>query len=177
MKFINNVIIIISILLSIFSFNYLMFIGLIPLLIISFIIRKHNKYLEFVYLLFLLISYVLGFIYDYYDKVYYFDALAHSLFGLVGSIYSLPLLNKLKKYDINSLVFNVFFIIIFTLSLASLWEIFEFTIDRIFENANMQRSLNNTMKDIISAFLFSILYSFVYVERPIVVEKIFIRRN
>lgn len=177
MKFINNVIIIISILLSIFSFNYLMFIGLIPLLIISFIIRRYNKYLEFVYLLFLLISYVLGFIYDYYDKVYYFDALAHSLFGLVGSIYSLPLLNKLKKYDINSLVFNVFFIIIFTLSLASLWEIFEFTIDRIFENANMQRSLNNTMKDIISAFLFSILYSFVYVERPIVVEKIFIRRN
>lgn len=177
MKFINNSLIIISFLLSLFSKNYLMFIGLIPLLIISFIIRRYNKYLEFVYLLFLLISYVLGFVYDYYDKVYYFDALAHSLFGLVGSIYSLPLLNKLKKYDINSLVFNVLFIIIFTLSLASLWEIFEFTIDRIFENANMQRSLNNTMKDIISAFLFSILYSFIYIERPIVVEKIFIRRN
>lgn len=177
MKFVNNSLIILSLILSLFSKNYLMIIGLIPLLGISLIIRKYNKNLEFVYLIFLFISYILGFVFDYYNKIYFFDALAHSLFGLVGSIYALPLLNKLKKYDFNNIIFNVFFIIIFTLAIAGLWEIFEFTIDKIFESANMQRSLNNTMKDIISALLFSILYSFIYLEKPKLIEKIFIKRN
>lgn len=177
MNFINNSLIILFLILSLFTKNYLMIIGLIPLLGISLIIRKYNKNLEFVYLIFLFISYILGFVFDYYNKIYFFDALAHSLFGLVGSIYALPLLNKLKKYDYNNIIFNFFFIIIFTLAIAGLWEIFEFTIDKIFESANMQRSLNNTMKDIISALLFSILYSFIYFEKPKLIEKIFITRN
>jgi len=177
MKFINNSLIILSLILSLFSKNYLMIIGLIPLLGISFIIRKYNKNLEFVYILFLFISYILGFVFDYYNRIYFFDAIVHSLFGLVGSVFALPILNKFKKDDFNNIIFNVFFIIIFTLGVASLWEIFEFTIDEIFENANMQRSLNNTMKDIISALLFSILYSFIYFENPKLIEKIFIKRN
>lgn len=177
MKFINNILIILSLILSFFSKNYLMIIGLIPLLGISFIIRKYNENLEFVYILFLFISYILGFVFDYYDKIYFFDALVHSIFGVFGSIYALPLLNKFKRYDFNNIVFNVFFIIIFTIALAAFWEVFEFTIDKIFESANMQRSLNNTMKDIISALLFSILYSLVYIEKTKLIEKLFIKRN
>lgn len=177
MKFVNNIMIILSLVVSLFSKNYLSIIGLIPLLGLSLLIRKYNKNLEFVYLLFLFISYILGYVYDFYDEVYFFDALAHSLFGLFAGIYALPLLKLLKRYDLKNILFNIVFIIIFTISMASLWEIFEFTVDKIFTSANMQRSLNNTMKDIISALLFSIMYSLIYFEKPKLIEKLFISRN
>ena len=177
MKFINNVVIVLSFLVSLFSLNYISILGLIPLLGLSLLIRKYNNNLEFVYLIFLFISYVLGYVYDFYDTVYYFDALAHSLFGIFASIYALPLLKILKRYDNKNKLFNVIFIVIFTLSLASLWEIFEFTIDKINGNIKMQRGLNNTMKDIISALLFSVMYSFVYFEKPKLIEKLFITKN
>lgn len=176
MKKVNNIIIIISLITSLISKKYLLTIGLIPLLLLSFLIRKYNKNLELIYLIFVFFSYILGFSYDLYNKIYYFDALAHSLFGIVASIYALPLLNILKKYNNKNKLFNVIFILIITLSLASFWEIIEFTIDKIF-NSNMQRSLNNTMKDIISAFLFSIIYSLIYLDKTNKIEKIFINKN
>jgi len=177
MRFINNIVIILSLMISLFSKNYLVVIWLIPLLGLSLLIRKYNKKLELVYLLFLFVSYILGYVYDFYDEVYFFDALVHSLFGLFAGIYALPLLKILKKYDFKNRLFNVIFIIIFSLSMASLWEIFEFVIDKIFVNANMQRSLNNTMKDIISAFLFSIMYAFIYFEKSRLIEKLFITKD
>jgi len=177
MKLINNTIIILSLIVSILTKQYLLFLGLIPILFISLLIRKYNKNLEFVYLVFVYFAYVLGFVYDYYDKVYFYDALVHSLFGLVASIYALPLLKLLKKYDLKNRIFNVIFIIIFTLAMASVWEIFEFTIDKITGTNDMQRGLNNTMKDIISALLFSILYCFVYIGKPKLFERLFITKN
>lgn len=176
MKKLNNIIIILSFLTSLTQKNYILTIILIPLLLISLIIRKYNKNLELVYLLFIFISYVLGFVFDLYNRIYYFDAIAHSSFGLVSSIYALPLLKLLKKYNIKNKIFNIFFIIILTLSTATIWEIIEFTIDKLF-NTNMQISLNNTMKDIISALLISINYCIIYTYKPKLLEKIFITRN
>lgn len=176
MKKLNNILIILSLVVVIPSKNITLILVLIPLLGLSFLIRKYNKNLELVYLIFLFLSYILGFIYDLYDKVYYYDAIVHSLFGIVSSIYALPLLNILKKYNIKNKLFNTIFILILTLSTAAFWEIIEFTIDKIF-NSNMQISLNNTMKDIISALLFSILYSLIYIENIIKIDKLFITKN
>ena len=177
MKVINNTIIVILLILSLLSVNYLFIIGLLPLLFIALLIRKYNKNLELIYLLFLFIAYVLGYGYDYYDRIYYFDVVAHSFFGVFASIFALPLLKKTKRYDSKNKIFNIIFIIIFTLSMAVLWEITEFTIDKIFITTNMQKGLNNTMKDIISAFLFSILYSLIYFEKTNLIEKLFITKN
>ena len=176
MKIINNLIIIITLIISLFTQKILLTILLLPILLISLLIRKYNKNLELVYLIFIFLSYVLGYTFDYYDKVYYFDAIMHSMFGVVSSIFSLPLLKKLNKYNTNAIVFNIFFIIIFTLAMASVWEIIEFTIDKLF-NANMQRGLNNTMKDIISALLSSFLYCLFYLDNNKLIEKLFIVRN
>ena len=66
--------------------------------------------------------------------------------------------------------------LILTLGTSAFWEIIEFTIDRFF-HSNMQISLSNTMKDIISAFLFSILYLILYLENFNKIDKIFITRN
>ena len=172
----NNIIIILKLIISLFSFNIPLMLGLIPFLGISLIIRKYNKNLELVYLIFLFLSYILGFVYDLYDIIYYYDAIVHSLFGLVASIYALPLLRILKKYNSKDKLFNVIFILIVTLSSAAFWEIIEFTIDKLF-NSNMQISLNNTMKDIISALLFSILYIIIYLDKTNKIDKLFINKN
>jgi len=176
MKQINNILIIASLLLSLFTDNYLLILGFIPLLSVSLIIRKYNKNLEFVYLIFLFFSYILGFTFDFYNRFYYYDAIVHSMFGLIASIYALPLLNILKHYNKKNKLFNTIFIIILTLSLAGFWEIIEFTMDKLF-NTNMQLTLNNTMKDIISAFLFSILYVIIYLDKQDIITKLFINKN
>lgn len=176
MRKINNIIIIMSFLLSFIGGNIWLILGIILLLSFSFVIRKYNKNLEFVYLLFIVISYLFGYIFDFYNKVYFFDAIAHSLFGFVSSVFSLPLLKKFKIYDCSNMFFNSLFIIIFTLAMASVWEMIEFVIDKIFLS-NMQRSLNNTMKDIISALLFSFVYCLFYLDNKKLIEKLFIVRN
>lgn len=176
MKKINNIIIIISILLSFIRGNYWLIFGCLVFTMFSFFIRKYNNNLEFVYLLFIFIAYVLGYVLDYYNKIYFFDSIAHSLFGLVSGIFSLPLLKKFKIYNCINNFFNIIFIAIFTLSMASVWEIIEFVIDKIFLS-NMQRSLNNTMKDIISALLLSIVYCLIYLDKRKLIEKLFISRN
>jgi len=158
------------------SGKYLLVFGLGILLMFSFIIRKYNKNLEFTYLIFIIIVYVLGYVFDFYYEFYFFDAIAHSLFGIIASIFSLPILKKFKIYNCSNISFNILFIIIFTLSMAAIWEIVEFSIDKIFLS-NMQRSLNNTMKDIISALLFSFLYCLFYLDNKKLIEKVFIVRN
>lgn len=176
MKKLNNIIIILSFLISLFSKNITLTIILIPLLLVSLLIRKYNKNLELVYLIFLLISYILGFVFDLYNKIYFFDAIPHSLFGIVSAIYALPFLNILKKYNIKNKLFNVIFMLITTLATAAFWEIIEFIIDKVFRT-NMQINLNNTMKDIISALLFSILYILIYIENTSKIDKLFITKN
>lgn len=176
MRKINNIIIIMSFLLSFIGGNIWLILGMVILLLFSFFIRKYNKNLEFVYLLFIVISYLFGYIFDFYNKVYFFDAIAHSLFGFVSSVFSLPLLKKFKIFDCSNMFFNSLFIIIFTLAMASVWEMIEFVIDKIFLS-NMQRSLNNTMKDIISALLFSFVYCLFYLDNKKLIEKLFIVRN
>jgi len=176
MKKLNNIIIILSLIISLTSKNMLLILVLIPLLLISLLIRKYNKNLELIYLIFLFISYILGFIFDLYNKIYFYDGIVHSIFGIVSAIYALPLLNILKKYNIKNKLFNIIFILMTTLSCAAFWEIIEFTIDKVFK-ANMQISLNNTMKDIISALLFCILYILIYIENTRKIDKLFITKN
>ena len=176
MKTLNNTIIFFLLIISLPTKNTLLILGLIPLLLISLLIRKYNKNLELTYLIFLFLSYILGFIYDLYNKIYFYDTIIHSLFGILASIYALPLLNILKKYNIKNKLFNVIFILMLTGATAAFWEIIEFTIDKIFKS-NMQISLNNTMKDIISALLFSILYILIYIENTSKIDKLFIRKN
>jgi len=176
MKKLNNIIIILLLLISLPSKNITLILLLIPLLLISLIIRKYNKNLELIYLIFLFLSYILGFIFDLYNKTYFYDGIVHSIFGIVSAIYALPLLNILKKYNINNKLFNIIFILMTTLSTAAFWEIIEFTIDKVFK-ANMQTNLNNTMKDIISALLFCILYILIYIENTKKLDKLFITKN
>lgn len=160
MKKANKYLIILIFLLMFYSLflknSFLLSIGLIFLLHLSFYIS--NNFLTLIYLIFLFFAYLLGYNFDLYNKISYYDTIIHSMFGIVCSIYSIPVLKQLKNYNKNNKLFNKIFIIIFTLACAALWEIIEFDLDNLF-HTSMQKGLFDTMKDIICAFTFSLGYS------------------
>lgn len=121
--------------------------------------------MEFLFLIFVLLAQLLGSLMKLYDQIWYFDKLVHFASGFLSSLVGIYLLVKSEKYDKKSIGFNCLFIIFTALSVASIWEIFEFTCDNILGN-DAQRVLNSgvtdTMLDIIVAFLAAILISVMY---------------
>lgn len=115
--------------------------------------------LNLVYIVFIILAHFLGVILNFYNKIMYYDKFVHFLFGVVSSYISYNLLNDKNKFR------KKISIIIITLSLAALWEIYEYTCS-LFFNIDPQESLttgvNDTMQDIIVAFIGSILVSIFY---------------
>lgn len=182
---------------SIFSIFYLFFgnherdlykiliiISIIPVMLLPFLANKLFKLnidpeIELVYLLFIFFAYFLGTILNLYDKIIIYDKIIHGLSGVIASILSIIILVKSKCYDKNPIWMNVLFIIGITLSVAALWEIFEFTNDKLF-NKDAQKVLktgvDDTMLDIIIAFIFSIIFSVIYAIEAKTKKKILITK-
>ena len=177
-----NWIIIISV--SIFSILYLFFgnhthslyknliiISIIPVLLIPTLINKFTKFkinpeIELVYLIFIFFGHFLGGILNFYGKIYIYDKLTHGLSGVMTSILAIIILVKSGCYDKNPIWVNILFIICVTLSVAALWEFFEFTNDIIFDKDAQKvykTGVNDTMLDMIMAFIGSIIYSIIYI--------------
>lgn len=115
--------------------------------------------LIFVYIIFIFIAHYLGVIEEFYKEYAYFDKLAHTMSGIL-SAYVAYLLLKAEKN--NSTFFNIVFIISFTFMVAGLWEIFEFTCNALFggdAQKVVETGVDDTMEDIIAAFLGSILFT------------------
>ena len=114
-----------------------------------------NEGINFIYILFIFMSHFLGVICELYNSIYWFDKFTHFV-----AIY---ILVKLKIN--NKVIFNIIFLISFSMLIASLWEIFEYLSSYYF-NVDPQRviltGVSDTMGDIIVALLGSILVSFCY---------------
>lgn len=141
---------------------------LIVLLFLPIILEKKlkvNEYIKFVYIIFTTFLLLVGVIMNLYDKLYYYDSITHFITGIAGSLLALILLNSFKMYNNNKKFFNVLFIIAIVLSIASLWEMFEFMNSKIFD-LDVQRvfdtGVNDTMKDMILSFLGALLTSVWY---------------
>ena len=102
--------------------------------------------------------FILGELGEFYVKYWWFDLFLHDfsgfVIGIVGFVWSYMLFytNKIKA--------NPWFILVFTISLAmaagAVWEIFEFSMDQLFE-FNMQKSgLKDTMGDLIVCIVGSV---------------------
>lgn len=114
--------------------------------------------INLVYIIFIILAHFLGVILNFYDKYPGYDKLVHFIFGIVASYLSLFLIKDLK---IN----KVIGIITITLSLATLWEVYEYICSLIFNvdpQNNLTTGVNDTMQDIIVAFAGSILVGLVY---------------
>ena len=124
---------------------------------------KINDGINFIYILFIFMSHFLGVTCELYGQIFWYDKFIHFLSGIITSFIAIYILEKIKNR--HNLLFNILFIIAFSLMVASLWEIFEYLSSYYF-NVDPQRvaltGVSDTMKDIIVAFLGSILISLSY---------------
>lgn len=148
----------------------------VPAVVRAILKVKIPERMEFVYLIFLFFAQFLGSIVNLYASVYWFDSFAHFVSGILSAIFAVAVLFWFQKYDHKSIAFNIFFMIAFALMVASFWEFFEFTMDRI-SGGDTQKVLEtgvvDTMKDMIVACLGAILVSAYYGYEKCTGKKLF----
>ncbi len=124
---------------------------------------KINDGLKFAYILFVFVAHFLGANVELYNKIYWFDKFTHFVSGILTTFVAIFILVK-NKHNKN-LVFNILFLIFFSLAIAALWEIFEY-LSSYYLNLDPQRvaltGVSDTMGDIIVAFLGAIMVSICY---------------
>lgn len=122
-------------------------------------------YMELVYIIFVFFAQFLGSVVGLYSTIYWFDSFVHFCSGILTGVFAITILLWFRKYDDKSILFNIFFMIAISLMVASLWEFFEFTSDKILKGDTqkvLETGVGDTMKDMIVAFLGSILTSIYY---------------
>lgn len=137
----------------------------IPAIVRAIFKVKVSEHMEFTYLIFLFFAQFLGSVVNLYASIYWFDSFTHFLSGILTAFFSIAVLVWFGKYDYKQVAFNIFFMIAFTLMVASFWEFFEFTVDQV-SGGDTQKVLEtgvvDTMKDMIVACLGSILVALYY---------------
>lgn len=140
---------------------------------------KITDNMEFVYVIFIILAHFVGSVVNLYNKVWWYDLFAHFLSGILTAILSLVIMNFLKVYNDKNKLFNVIFIISFTLMIASLWEFLEYGADT-FLKMNVQHSIetgvSDTLEDMLVAFLGSIIVSILYIIESKKTKKGFLRK-
>lgn len=143
---------------------------IIPLIMVPYILDRLKVYhmdevLIFFYYLFILLSLVIGSILMLYYKIWWFDLFTHFISGIFTSVVAFIILQKNKLIGSNRKWFGFFFIIIFTVFIASGWEYFEFFCDKVFDGDAqwvLTSGVDDTMTDMLIATLAGILSSFYY---------------
>jgi len=142
--------------------NDLTYLTYLIFLLVPFIIKIDSS-IVFIYYTYTFLSFFLGMVGGLYQSTTWYDTFSHFLWGIVVSIFGLYIL-KLLKIETN-LFFEIIFIFTISLAASATWEIFEFMCDRLLDS-DMQRKLTgvyDTMKDIISATIGSILFVIIYI--------------
>lgn len=122
-----------------------------------------NEVINLIYIIFIFMAHFLGVICELYNYIYWFDKFVHFLSGIVTAFVAIYLLIKCKK-DKN-IFFDILVIISLTLAVAAFWEIFEYLSSFYFHmdpQKVLSTGVNDTMGDIIVAFLGSVLVSISY---------------
>lgn len=128
--------------------------------------KKLSPIVKFICILFVFCAHFLGATVEFYNEFSYYDKITHTISGILTALLAMLLLKQLGMYDENKIFFNVLFIISVTLSVAVCWEFFEY-IANIFFGGDAQRvvktGVNDTMQDMLVAFVGSIIVSVLYV--------------
>lgn len=190
-KIFNLILVIVSVVYSIDSikngqlYESLIKLSLIPVLYVPYILRLFKVRISdssiLIYSIFIFFGHFLGSIVGLYGKIYCYDTIIHTLFGFLFSFFALEFIIKQKIFNNKKVIINGIIILSIVALLSGLWETFEFTCDDIF-NKDAQRVLltgvNDTMKDIIVAYLGSLLfitmYAYEYMNNKKLIIKSFI---
>lgn len=185
----NLILVVISIIYSIGPiingdiYEALISLSLIPVLYVPYILKLFKINISnssiLIYSLFIFFGHFLGSIVGLYGKVYCYDTIMHTLFGFLFSFFALEFIIKQKIFNSKKLIINGIIILSIIALLAGLWETFEFTCDNIF-NRDAQRVLttgvNDTMKDIVVAYLGSLLFIVMYAYEFVNNKKLIIQK-
>lgn len=126
---------------------------------------KLPEHMELIYIIFLFFAHFLGSVVNLYSSIYWYDSFTHFVSGILTAILAIAVLFWFQKYDQKSILFNIFFMIAFSLMVASIWEFFEFTSDQLLGGDTQKvltTGVTDTMKDMIVAFLGAILTAIYY---------------
>ena len=162
-----------SLLLSKPSLSYggfsLLLASVISILFVKFSPLKFKKFDINMLQLHIFISIFLGTTLNFYSIINQFDFYLHFFFGFIFSVLSIPVINyfiensNLNKNDF-SIAFIIFMIFCFSSTCGVVWEMYEFTIDNLFNLNTQNNSLLDTMSDIIAntsgIIIFCTLYFF-----------------
>lgn len=98
--------------------------------------------LEILMILFVFGANILGEIYSFYLKFWYWDDILHVMSGFLGAAVGLSLIDILNYKERFSLTLSPIFVAVFAFCVAMttgvIWEFFEFAMDQIF-HSNMQK--------------------------------------
>ena len=113
-------------------FNFVLF------FMADFVQKKlgHNNFLHFLIYLFFTSSLLGGEVYFLYVRIWYFDIILHIFSSFIVSWFCFYLI-KLFIKNIGGILFTIF-IFSFAMMIAAIWEIAEFSIDRLF-GVDMQK--------------------------------------
>ncbi len=150
--------------------RFLADLSMILVLFIPKIIRKIFKIkitdtMEFIYVIFVILAQFLGSVVNLYNKTSWYDLFTHFLSGVLTTFLALVIMNWLGVYKENNKGFNILFIICFTLMVASVWEFTEYITDIIMKTDVqhvLDTGVNDTMEDMLIAFLGSIIVAVSY---------------
>ena len=142
----------------------------IPLVFVPPILNKYLKLnipytLDILYTLLIFFGKYLGGDNYYYSAVPYYDKILHVVYTVFALLLSIFILVKTKSYNRKNIVFNIIFIISFSLGSEVIWEFIEFGADKLFHknNQRLETGIVDTMIDLLLTFFTSIVFSIKYI--------------
>ena len=93
-----------------------------------------------------------------YNIIPLWDKMLHFMSGFVFVSVGKNIYEKIKGNPANKTL-TIFFVLSFALAMAGIWEIYEFSIDKLFNLNSQNNSLNDTMLDIIAGSSGSLIWT------------------
>lgn len=119
-----------------------------------------NKKLLYTYIaVFLVMSLFLGKVLNFYHIIPHWDKILHAFSGFILYPWGVFLYLKLNGEGNNRLL-KVALALLFSISCALLWEVWEFTGDRLFGLNSQNNSLKDTMLDMIMGCMGAVISVF-----------------
>ncbi|NFU51367.1 hypothetical protein FDF76_12700 [Clostridium botulinum] len=124
-------------------------------LVFSVTFIKHCKMIYLLTLTFIIMAMYVGNILNIYTYINHYDKILHFISGIIISIlaFSIYINYTHKVSEKLNPIFALIFIISFSIAMAGIWEMWEFSTDRLLGFNSQNNSLIDTMLDIIMGTL------------------------